>query len=196
MAAPVKGLRFVNKLPDGSQGPVVMGGIDDPTVPPGVEAPEGSLYLRSISGNGEVWAKTGAADTDWLELNLAGAGEQATQIEGDGVYACPSGVAVRDVVYLTGPDAVDLADADDPLKQPVIGLVRAKPTTTTAEVLYYGDLGGFTGLSPGSTYFLSTTPGQVALAPPEDPGSISQKIGFARDATTLVVFVDRDFVEN
>lgn len=120
----------------------------------------------------------------------------AAQVSSTTVYGCPASLNVRDAVYLTGADAVDLADADDPAKQPLIGFVRTKPTTTTCEVLYYGELTGFTGLSVGDNYFLSETPGEVTNVAPTAPGSIVQKVGFPRNASTLVVFVDRDYYEN
>lgn len=112
----------------------------------------------------------------------------------EGLYTCPVGLAVNDIVYLSSADNCDAADADDALKQPVIGFVKDKPTATSATVKYGFELGGFVGLTAGSTYFLSTAPGQITLTPPSVAGAIVQRIGFAKNSTTLVIMVDRDFV--
>ena len=45
----------------------------------------------------------------------------------------------------------------------------------------------FTNLTPGAAYYLSpTVPGGITSTPPSSPGQIVQKVGFAKDATTLV----------
>lgn len=122
-----------------------------------------------------------------------GGGGSASAVQG--TYTCPAGVAVLDAVYLSAAGAVDQADADDVSKQPLIGIVASKPGATTAIVTYYGELGGFVGLTPGDTYYLSTTPGQITNVAPGNPGDIVQRIGFAKDATTLMVMVDRDWTQ-
>ena len=46
----------------------------------------------------------------------------------------------------------------------------------------------FTGLTPGATYYLSpTVPGGITATRPTTPGQIVQVIGYAKDATCLVV---------
>lgn len=110
-----------------------------------------------------------------------------------GTYTCPAGINPLDAVYLSAADNVDLADADDASKQPLIGIVDSKPAATTALVTYYGEVSGFVGLVPGDTYYLSITPGQITNVAPSNPGEIVQRIGFARSATVLMVMVDRDW---
>jgi len=46
----------------------MFGGTVDPTAGAGQAAPEGSLYLRFVSGVGEVWQKVGTLDTEWEML--------------------------------------------------------------------------------------------------------------------------------
>lgn len=111
-----------------------------------------------------------------------------------GAYTCPSGIAVRDAVYLSSSGACDKADADDATKQPLIGVVVSKPTAFTAVVQYHGEVGGYAGLIPGATYYLSTVPGQITSTPPSASGDIVQRIGFAKTASVLVLMVDRDYV--
>ena len=42
-----------------------------------------------------------------------------------------------------------------------------------------GYIGGFSGLTPGSTYYLGATPGSITLTPPVAAGTIVQEVGFA-----------------
>lgn len=103
-------------------------------------------------------------------------------------YACPSGASVRDAVYISGSDAVDLADASDPAKMPAIGFIATKPTATTCTIQDEDELGGFTvPLTPGARYYISqTTPGGITTTVPSSPG-VEQQAGWAKDATTLKV---------
>lgn len=112
------------------------------------------------------------------------------------VYNCPTTVSVGDAVYGTGPDSVDRAQANSISTVPAIGFVLAKPTTTTASVQYFGEVAGFSGLSTGSTYYLSdTVAGGITTTAPSTTGFIVQKVGFAKDSTTLVAVVNREFVQ-
>lgn len=111
-----------------------------------------------------------------------------------GTYTCDASVTVGNVVYLSGANMVARADADDVLSQPVIGIVSSKSSITQALVKYNGEMDIFTGLVPGSTYFLSLAPGEFTTIAPSSQGSIVQKIGFAKNTTTLVVLIDRDYV--
>lgn len=112
-----------------------------------------------------------------------------------GVYStAPNDGAVLDVVYLTAPDTVAPADNDDPPKQPVIGFIRQRLDASTVLVQYAGELSGFAGLVSGATYFLGAAPGAITPVAPTVSPSVLQRIGFAKDSSTLVIFVDRDFV--
>ena len=48
--------------------PIVTSGSADPSAGAGVAAPEGSMYMRTTAAAGQVWIKTGAADTAWTRL--------------------------------------------------------------------------------------------------------------------------------
>lgn len=128
--------------------------------------------------------------TTWTPATFATGGNV-----NEGVYTTTVGTVVNDVVYLSAANTVEPADADDAGKQPLVGFVKDKPTATTAIVIYSGELSGFTGLVVGATYFLSTTPGVVTdIAISGPTGAIVHRVGFAKNSTTLVVMVDRDFV--
>lgn len=46
-------------------------------------------------------------------------------------------------------------------------------------------LPGFSGLTPGSRYYLDTTPGAITLTPPSTAGNVVQCVGKALSATEL-----------
>jgi len=61
------------KLSSGGAGdPQVLAGTVDPSVGGGIVADEGSLFLRYVATAGELWSKTGSADTDWGQVSLGG----------------------------------------------------------------------------------------------------------------------------
>lgn len=111
------------------------------------------------------------------------------------IYNCPVTVNVNDAVYLSAADSVDQAASNIVTDRPCVGVVVAKPTATTCEIQYAGELGAFAGLVAGDTYYLSTTPGILTNIPPTAPGEIVQEVGFARNATTLVVLIERNFTQ-
>lgn len=105
-------------------------------------------------------------------------------------YTCPSAVSVGDAVFISGSDAVDRADASSNSTSPAFAIVRAKPTATTCLIQSSGEVDAFGGLTAGATYYLSdSTPGGITLTAPTS-GSFQQALGFARNATTLVVIID------
>lgn len=112
-------------------------------------------------------------------------------VEGDAPeYDCDASVTVNMAVYIDGTNHVApaLAGAGG---TPAIGVVIAKPTTTTAKVRGVGKCPGFTGLVAGEEYYLSMiTPGLVVTpAPPVGPPtSFAQYIG--RAATGEILDVD------
>jgi hypothetical protein len=48
--------------------PLILVGTADPSAGAGVAANIGSQYTRDNAGTGELWFKTGAADTDWSQI--------------------------------------------------------------------------------------------------------------------------------
>ena len=96
-------------------------------------------------------------------------------------------------MYVISNDVVDLAVATG-ISTAAIGIVISKPTTTTANVLYNGEVDGFTGLVAGDPYYLSETAGQITSVAPSATGHVVQIIGTAKDDTTLMVEIDGSFV--
>lgn len=121
--------------------------------------------------------------------------QSVTPEEGDGIDVttvtlnCISSLAIGDIVYVSSANTVAKTTALGP--KPAVGVVQEKPTTTTATVVISGrTLPMFSGLTPGSDYFLSTL-GTLTTVKPNVPGSFAQFIGTAQNATTLLVNVDQ-----
>lgn len=108
------------------------------------------------------------------------------------IFACPAGVAVGDVVYFSAPGTVDKASAASGGGQTpaAVGVVIAKPTAVSAQVLSAGSADVYVGLTPGARYFVSpVTPGALTITPPVGAGEVLQLIGRAATATKLLVNV-------
>jgi hypothetical protein len=153
--------------------------------------------LRSLLTAGTLIANDGVNDLTLAEALtlLATLWAQAgfdTPASAVASFDCPGTVAVGDVVYLSAADTVDKASATDDTK-PAIGVVVSKPTATTAVVRWGGTASVFAGLTPGATYYLSTVAGTITDTAPSGSGNIVQRLGFAKNATTLFIQIDRDF---
>jgi len=115
-----------------------------------------------------------------------------------GVYTLGSPALVGAVVYLTSADTVDLASASGTTPHvPAIGVIRSLQTHTSAVVATSGEVGGYVGLTPGAVYYLSpSTAGELVTPAPLVSGQRVQRIGFARNSTTLVVDMDLEVTTN
>jgi hypothetical protein len=110
------------------------------------------------------------------------------------VYTCPSGTNVNQLVYISAADTVALADyTSSGSAFPAIGFVSALVTATTCEVTWVGELGGFTGLVPGTVYFLATSGSYVAAGSLPGSGVAQQRVGVARNATTMYLGFSHDY---
>ena len=151
--------------------------IIGPTGPAGIPGPTGPTGPTGDTGISGTVGPTGPI----------GAGESSS------IYACTSNVSILDMVYLGSNDIVDQAIATD-IHRAAIGIVESKSNSTTAKVLYSGEISGFSNLIPGSIYYLSETLGQVSIVAPIAKGSIVQIIGFAKDSNTLMIEIDESVV--
>ena len=102
------------------------------------------------------------------------------------------GLTGSQVVYINA-GSVDLADADTASTSRVIGIASGSTTVTynsgsTAKIYtIYGDIfDGFTGLSAGNVYYLSTTPGAITTTPAVGGGRAVVQVGIARSSTELI----------
>lgn len=106
-----------------------------------------------------------------------------------GVYTCLAGVTVGQAVKVSASDTVAVTDASSAAGE-AQGIVVLKPTTTSAVVVWGGAASVFSGLTPGADYWLSDTPGAITASAPTATGSIQQRVGTAKNATTLEIGVE------
>jgi hypothetical protein len=111
-------------------------------------------------------------------------------------------VVPGDAMYVSGVDTVDWADATGEATAPAIGFALAWVGPVTLRVKYQGaitptKIGPPGPLVAGKSYYIDpSTPGgiieqQPAPWPPWPQGSVVQPVGFARNATELVISIDR-----
>ena len=120
------------------------------------------------------------------------------------------GVVAGDAVYQKADGSVDKADASGGFTagMPCMGFVTAidSPNPGDATIQYAGDVTPSTGpLVAQKVYIVGTTPGSIVAdddtGNPDYPdtttgsGHIMQEVGVAKDATTLLAGVNRDYQE-
>jgi hypothetical protein len=93
----------------------------------------------------------------------------------------------------TGTLKVRKADASGGFAKRAHGFVLAAVSAAANATVYYGNLNNqVSGLTIGSTYFLSgTTAGAVTLTPPSTAGYIVQELGRATVATEMLVEIQQ-----
>lgn len=193
------------------------GGSETFTDPVNITDIQGSRDLRTLCTDG-IWLGGAEVSDDTLILNdgtrdippdevddflsPASSAETTTYVRD---YA--AGVAVRDVVYQRADGKVDQADASAVSTGIPVGFVQAldDPSVGKCVVRFAGDLDGFSGLTPGKIYILSTSPGQIVEE--TDTGNVNYpdttansghtiaEVGIAGSATKLFVGTIRDFEE-
>lgn len=129
-----------------------------------------------------------------LKALVGALGNASTVRSETGQFTCPIGVSLRDVVYLTGDLTVDKADNSAIATTPIVGIVIDKPTNTTATLVFFGIVTGFTGLTPGTDVFLGTNGGIIVPPLPTTSGTVIQKIGQVVSSTTLLLDPDTPVV--
>jgi len=122
----------------------------------------------------------------WLPWSGSASNDAGAIVSGDGEFTVLAGVVVGDLVYASGTDAMAVADNSALSTTPVIGIVKAKPSSITATIIYTGKVTGLSGFTAGADLFLGTSGGIVdATGLPSATGSVVQKIGNALNATSL-----------
>lgn len=141
------------------------------------------IYVSSIDDSLRYW--DGSSEI----IMASGAGTSGDTV---GQYTCPAGVAVGDVVVVSGADYAVKANATTITGKTVAGIVVDKPDATTANVKYSGETGSIFGgvLSTGSTYYLGRTDGAITNDPTvfvSGSGDTQIELGFAKNTNTLVI---------
>ena len=129
---------------------------------------------------------TADAGSNWIRRNnntfefYDGAWKEPTAIE-IGSFTAGEAIAIRDVVYLnTADNKIYICDVDDTTKTDWIGVAKAAISNAATGDVYLNNslVGGFTGLTPGDWYGLSSTAGDITATD-------SYVVGIATTATQI-----------
>jgi len=133
--------------------------------------------------------------SDNVEDALSEVKNKIDLVNSEDVHDCDGTVTVNDIVYLDSDSILKQASNDDSNKLPIFGIVNAKVTSNTCTVQVYGERTGFSGLTPGSTYYLSTD-GGITNTPPTTSGTTVVPIGFSKNSSTLVILINNRGIIN
>lgn len=162
-------------------------GLDELVKISATDTTAGFLQPKLVAGAGINIVPQNVGFNENLRIDATGAGAI------DGVYL-DGGVALRQLVAMRSGapvPTVDPASSTGSVAR-VAGFVSALGGGN-ATVQYAGELGGFVGLLPQTEYYASAVPGAISSTPPAS-GEIRRKVGIAKDATTLVIRIDADYL--
>jgi hypothetical protein len=155
-------------------------------------------YIANTAGRltrtASIVTSAGAAnDGDLVALDAAGKLDPSVMPVGFGQNSTSAvaseALAANDVVSLwdnAGTASVRKADGTAVGKE-AHGFVKANfASSATATVYLAGNTMTTTGLTAGTRYYLSTTPGTVTATPLTTVGNVSQLVGIASNSTTLM----------
>lgn len=145
----------------------------------------GEGYLVWNSSNDHLYAWTGSS---WDDVSVAAASETVQNY-----YTADEALLARDVVYISAADNVSKAIATAETSSRVIGLaVAATADTDPVAVQSEGVMTGFSGLTAGSRYYLSTSAaGEIQSSVPSGSGNVIVQIGYAKSATALHLHIEQ-----
>jgi len=149
-------------------GSIVDDIIDDDTFSTGVDA--NSL---ATSESIKAYVDNGGRNANYNSL---------AEITADG-----TGLALRDVVSINASGAATKGSNASGGESKVVGFaIAAAAGGATVYVAQHGTLGGFSGLSAGSKYYLHTA-GAITTTAPSATGETVYQVGYAISATTIVI---------
>lgn len=155
--------------------PTVTGRLRTPSIAAAPGSPvAGELYYNNafnqlLLWNGSAWV-TCAPDNTY------------------GIAQAAHGLAVGNVVRYSGTTYVK-ALADTPANAEVVGVVVAVPDANNFTLLVLGQVTGLSGLTAGTTYFLSdATAGLLTATEPTTAGHVSKPLGVAISTTALYFY--------
>lgn len=157
----------------------------------------GDKYLKQSSGRvveqAAIQSSAGAGDAGKIPA-LDAAGKLDNSMMPTGVGQDTKSVTLTEDVsagnliniYASSGAKARKADATSQGKE-ATGFVLASGTNTNPIVVYFEQvITGLSGLTPGATYYLSTTAGGVTSTPPSGSGNVVQEIGVALSSTELI----------
>lgn len=147
--------------------------------PSATPAQGGAGYLLYDTTNKKLFAYDGTA---WDDLSTV---SSADTIESS--YTAGEIIALNDALYISAANTASKALADNTSKSFVFGFAKAAAAAAASvAAITSGQVGGFSGLTAGSRYYLDgTTAGAIASAAPTGAGKSVTQVGYAKNSTTL-----------
>lgn len=133
------------------------------------------------SSNNKLYVWGGSS---WVDIASSGT---ATDVLNN--YTVEADVAAKDVVYISSANSVSPALADNSGTSYAIGLATSTVAATgSVGVKTDGIMGGFSGLTAGSRYFLSaSSAGAITATVPSGTGNTIVQVGYAKSTTDLQI---------
>lgn len=164
-----------------------------------------SLIKVNTDGTQQVYTgktiSTGATDAgEFLTLDSTGKIDVSMLPNGVGAdattYVAGEALTAGNFVYINALGQVLKADATL-LAKAARGYVLTGVANAGQATVYFDEANtSVIGLTPGATYYLSTTPGGVTTTPPtlNGSGNIVQELGFASSATNIHVNIQEPII--
>lgn len=116
-------------------------------------------------------------------------------LEGEQLFPVGESMQVGDVCYLASDGNMYKAGATTlPPSSGLLGVVLSNAGPTGSAYFTLRGEVSTSGLTTGSVYYLSETPGEYTIELPS-AGSYTRIVGYARNAGTLVFMPDRTWIE-
>lgn len=140
---------------------------------------EGHMVWDSTNNKLMVW--DGSA---WMDVSSTGT---ATDVLNS--YTAQVTIAARDVVYISSANNVSPALANNTSQSYAIGFANgAAAPAASVGVKTDGIIGGFSGLTAGSRYYLSpSVAGAITATVPNGSGNTVVQVGYAKSATDVQI---------
>lgn len=134
--------------------------------------------------------------TRWVIAGGSGSGSGTAEGVSKRITQSSHGFSVGEVLYFDGADFA-LAQADDEATSEVLGVVSEVVDTNTFVLTPVGYISGLTGLTAGTTYYLSeATPGALTDTEPDGTGEVSKPVLVADSTTSGYVIQSRGYIIN
>jgi hypothetical protein len=159
---PVTGVGFLGL--EGATGPRFICGDTDPSGAGGVAANLGTVYLRKLAGNVQVWQKTAALDTDWTQMgSISGGALSPTAIStiGTAAFQWTMADAQATAVSMGAAGALDMLvfDTTNGTEQLIVNAANGLRLNTNSE-LRFGTAGTLVNITGDGTDARVTGTGQ------------------------------------
>lgn len=149
----------------------------------GTQGPPGSG-----EGTTDHGGLTGLADDDHSQYHTDARGD-ARYLSGAVQVTRTAGatLAARDLCVLNASSQMVLADASaEATAKGFLGIAAAAiNSAASGTFIHRGSVGGFTGLTAGAVYYISTTAGGITTTPPSTTGEFVRVVGYAESSTAL-----------